>query len=302
VYEMAMSAPGEMEALADIVRPHFAVITNIGTAHIGKVGSQDAIAREKKMIASRFSGTETLLVPENDRYRDFLSRDVAGTVVPFGPKVQGIGIRTGEDGKIRLDFPAGQTVSLPLPGQHNGMNALAAIRLAEVVTGTTRIPADLDWSRSLPSGRAELINLPGGGVLVHDAYNANPDSMVASLEMVSDLRRQSGASLVIVLGDMHELGDATQSAHETVLHRALQLKPTTLLVIGGDFSAAVQRITEKGVPEVHIASAPSVDRISDRDLEAVTGNVLVLLKGSRAVGLEALIPRLRDRLSFGEAG
>ncbi len=300
VYEMAMSAPGEMEALSDIVRPHIAMITNIGTAHIGRVGSRDAIAREKKMIASRFTGSEILILPEDDVYREFLSDGVAGTVTSFGPKTQNARIVPGNDGNIRLSFSAGPTIDLPVPGRHNGLNALAALRLAEIATGEAGIPTDLSWTRNLPSGRAERKILPDGGLLIHDAYNANPDSMAASLEMVAELREQSEANLVIVLGDMYELGPVTPTAHEEILIQALQLRPASLFLIGKEFSNALERVKQEDLRDVRVTVASKASELSGADLASVSGHVLVLLKGSRAVGLETLIPRLTGALSVEE--
>jgi UDP-N-acetylmuramoyl-tripeptide--D-alanyl-D-alanine ligase len=158
-----MSAPGEMEALASIVRPAIAIITNIGTAHIGRVGSRDAIAREKRAIATYFSGNETLVIPESDDYVDTLAADVNGRVVRFGPVAQAVTIEErGTDG-VRLVWQDGREIMLPLSGRHNALNALAAIRLTDVLA-LDRFGADPFAGRLvLPDGRSQQIPLPSGG-------------------------------------------------------------------------------------------------------------------------------------------
>lgn len=300
VYEMAMSAPGEMKNLADIVRPRYALITNVGIAHAGLVGSRDAIASEKKMISSRFTGKETLLLPENDDYRDFLAEGIRGTVVYFGPKSQNATIRDGGDRGLVITFGDRAETVLPMIGRHNGMNALGAIRLVETVTGSIPDLDEVAWTETLPSGRAERIRLAEGGIVIHDAYNANPDSMRAALKMVDDLQKSGVESptggrvstgetkrpLVVVLGDMYELGSLAATAHDEVLAEALQLEPDSLFLVGDEFRAAFRR--RSTVPDTVVAVS-DVTELSER-LRSFSGRELVLLKGSRAVGLEALIP------------
>ena len=94
VFEMAMNQIGEMAALSAIVRPDIALITNIGTAHIGMIGSQDGIAREKKAISSSFTGSQTLFVPAAEPYREFLAKDVRGRVLFYGDAGAGNARRT----------------------------------------------------------------------------------------------------------------------------------------------------------------------------------------------------------------
>ncbi|MDH7483341.1 MAG: Mur ligase family protein, partial [Spirochaetales bacterium] len=86
VFEMGMNRKGEMDELVAMYEPDMAVITNIGTAHLGMLGSRQAIAEEKKKIFSRFTGSQRGFIWENDDYRDFLARDVQGTIMEFGPR------------------------------------------------------------------------------------------------------------------------------------------------------------------------------------------------------------------------
>lgn len=300
VYEMAMSAPGEMEALARIVRPQIAVITNIGTAHIGRVGSKDAIAREKKAIASQFTGGETIVLPADDEYAPFLSRDIRGSVAWFGPTTQGATIGPREGGTTTLSFDDGTTVTIPLAGGHNAMNALAALRVTELL-GMERSswPQSVELS-TLPEGRAQRIPLHGGGLLLHDAYNANLDSMYAAIAMAEDSRRgeYENYRLVFILGDMYELGETGASAHRSVLERAVAASPRTIYVVGELFRDIVEKdrsilvgdFSDRAIPCVAINDIEEGSRVIPR---ALRHDDIVLLKGSRGIGLERLIPAIR---------
>ncbi len=297
VYEMAMSAPGEMTALARIVRPDYAIITNIGTAHIGRLGSRDAIAQEKKAITDYFTGEQVLLVPETDDYVEFLSHDVEGQVVYFGPNVQHVTIEErGRDGLI-LKCSDRREIFVPIPGRHNGINALAALRLAEILgrrdlrfDGAVRLA-------ELPSGRAERYPLPKGGLLVHDGYNANPDSMSAALTMIRDIHRRDPASpsLVLVLGDMYELGEWTESAHRRVLAEAWELRPALLCLVGELFAVAWNRFSTEtagdgSAPATETLCVPSAERLAGALRDRLAGSEIVLFKGSNGIGLGRIVP------------
>ena len=300
VYEMAMSAPGEMRTLASIVRPNTAIITNIGTAHIGRVGSRDAIAREKKAIASYFTGTETLIIPEADEYVDTLSAGVNGRVVRFGPNAQNVTIEElGTEG-VRLGWSDGSAVTVPLSGRHNALNMLAAICLTDLLEVDRRGAETLVRELVLPDGRSQQIPLSAGGMIIHDAYNANPDSMSAALQMVAQIRAShyQQRKLVLILGDMYELGSQSGPAHREIIHAALRLAPDILCVVGDLFAEAIAAApagtTENGNDAVgEIVSVSSVTSLQKRLPVLVDGSELIFLKGSRGVGLEVLIPTLR---------
>jgi UDP-N-acetylmuramoyl-tripeptide--D-alanyl-D-alanine ligase len=306
VYEMAMSNPGEMAPLAAIVRPHTALVTNIGTAHIGSLGSREAIAREKKQIAARFTGRERLFVPEDDDFRDLLSENVDGAISYFGERSQGIAIV--ERGGTTLLRSDGDEVAMRLPGTHNARNALAALALAESL-GVERARALKSiTSVRVPAGRAEVIEGSRGITVLNDAYNANPDSMVVAMEMA----RARGVT-VLVLGDMYELGSHEACAHDRVLRIAAESGARSVWFVGERFAAALNRVSlDRGhfddAPSAATGSSegpapPEAAGLQVRALESVDQAIrevpatlkpgdVVLLKGSRAVALERLLPSL----------
>jgi UDP-N-acetylmuramoyl-tripeptide--D-alanyl-D-alanine ligase len=158
VFEMGMNRIGEMELLASIVKPDFAVITNIGTAHIGLLGSQKAIAVAKKKIFSCFTGKETAIIPEDDEFCDFLQNDVKGKIVRYGtnsvPEVKLKSEFTIEGFDLEI---GGFACHFPLPGEHNFYNVLAAVATALEI-GVT--------AESIARGMGKIQSLVGRGELI----------------------------------------------------------------------------------------------------------------------------------------
>lgn len=285
VFEIAMNNPGEIAPLAHIIRPHAAIITGIGSAHIGRLGSRDAIAREKKEIAAAFTGSETLLIPEDDPYRDFLARDVNGTVLHFGPRSQNAVIEGADAAHTNVTLPDG-VLTIPLPGEHNGRNLLAvaalcnqlAIPFDEVQRGVARV--------SLPSGRSRVVPFGESGAVLDESYNANRESMGAALRTGRALADARGAVAVAVLGDMAELGVFAAGEHRAVIDEAVALGYRLIVAVGETMSAAAG-----GQGETVIAAADADAAVAQ--LERYLGGCeVVVVKGSRTMQLERIVDRL----------
>ncbi len=286
VFEMAMSRPGEMGDLARILRPHYGVITTIGSAHIEFLGSRDAIAREKKAIASCFDGSQTLLVPEGEEYTRFLCQEINGTVRQFGPVAQNAVIRqdSGEVTALEID---GLTATVPLPGRHNGMNALAAWALGRLLQITPEQISKGLAAVTLPGGRNQVFHGSHDRVVMDDSYNASPESMSAALETIAGIHRgRPGAALILVLGAMKELGVHAPEAHRRVLQQVRTLAPDRTILVGnqewGPALSDTPGITRK--PDLCADSSEAARVLA----EALRGGETVLIKGSRSLRLEHL--------------
>ena len=129
VFELGMNRKGEMEEIAGVLSPSLGVITNIGTAHIGILGSKDGIAQEKKQIFSNFEKDSVAFIPVMDSYKDFLKEGLAGKIVEYGPEMVSSVAALGLDG-TSFDYQ-GLTMNLPLPGRANFYDALAALAVAQ---------------------------------------------------------------------------------------------------------------------------------------------------------------------------
>lgn len=289
VFEMAMNRPGEMARLADLVRPDWALITNIGTAHIGLLGSQRAIAEEKIKVAGHFDGSQTCLVPEDDGYAEFLSERVKGRVVYYGegatPDLESMEVQGLSGSVLRW---RGRRIRLRLPGRHNLHNALGALTLAVEMGIDPGVVVDgLESVRPL-FGRGELIE--GPVTILQDCYNANPESVGAALELVAD----SGWSgrVVLVLGPMKELGEQAPASHGDVVRAALSFDPAALFLYGEEFSESYEAV-RRDAEESGYFWTDDFDDLARRVEAFVRPGDLVVIKGSRAAALERIGEALR---------
>jgi UDP-N-acetylmuramoyl-tripeptide--D-alanyl-D-alanine ligase len=286
VLEMGMNHPGEMNVLVDIVRPDFALITNIGTAHIGLLGSQEAIAAEKKKVFSLFDGRQTGFLPEGERYRAFLSEGIQGRIVFFGPKsTPGYGGSESAGLGGTIIHWEGSPVRFPLFGPHNLANALGAISVArELGVPNAEIRDGLEGVAPL-FGRSQVI--AGLVTVIADCYNANPDSMAPALDFIETLP-WPGRRLA-VLGSMRELGDETAAAHSSLGRRLRSSVLDAILLLGPEMEQAWKACQGSAA---RCAWFPEIGALGDHLASFVREGDIVLLKGSRSLAMEGLLPRL----------
>lgn len=292
IFEMGINHQGEMDILADIVHPDVAVITNIGLAHVGFLGSQDGIAAEKKRIFSHFDGGQTGFVWEDEPYFAFLSAGVNGRVVPYGarttPGYSGSESRGLDGWALSLD---GRRVKLPLVGAHNLINALCAVSVARLLgIGSAQLHAGLEAVQPLP-GRGRVIR--GPITIVEDSYNANPEAFVRAVAFLRDLPWDRGRK-IIVAGSMKELGAASAEAHRSV-GKIIRASTADAAFLFGEEMEEAYRVLDVSTMRAFWTADFEVLKQSLREYVA-SGDIL-LLKGSRAVALERLIPALQETVS-----
>jgi len=299
VIEMGMRGLGEIERLSRCARPDVAVITNIGTAHIGRLGSREAIATAKCEISAALDPAGLLVVPAGDPLLEAaLALAWSGQVLrvalldderaPGTPAPDRVG-RLLADGRLQVEGGAAPlALGLPLEGRHNARNLLLALAVAERL----QVPAaDLQaLAVTLPGGRARRVALAGalaGVTVLDETYNASPEAVLASLDL---LAAQPGGRKFAVLGTMLELGDRSEALHRAVGERALALGLAGLVVVADDVEAAALLAGAAGLPRLERAATPeAAEEPLRRWLQA--GDHL-LLKASRGVALERLLPCL----------
>jgi UDP-N-acetylmuramoyl-tripeptide--D-alanyl-D-alanine ligase len=299
IFEAGMNRLGEIAELAGVLDPSFALITNIGSAHIGILGSRQAIAEEKKKIFSRFTGGNTALIPENDDYRDFLAKGVNGRVVFYGPSslgacAHGALSAQGPLGVIRdLGLRGteivweGEAARFGLPGKFNLANALAAAALAlEMQVSASSIRRGLESVKPL-FGRGEI--LYGRATVIRDCYNANPESVEEALDFCDSLE-WSGRK-IYVMGSMLELGSSSEKAHADLGRRLLSCKAGAVFLFGGETQAAAEILKKEGRDLLFLYTKDR-DELSAAVDGCVKSGDLVLLKGSRGCELETLTAML----------
>jgi UDP-N-acetylmuramoyl-tripeptide--D-alanyl-D-alanine ligase len=288
VFEMGINRPGEMDVLAGIARPDCALVTNIGKAHIGPLGSQEGIAREKKKIFRWFDGRQKAFLFEGERFYAYLTRGVRGAVIPFGPRSTK-GFEGSQD--LGLDGTLirweGLRIRFPLFGSHNLTNALAAITVAaELGASGPAVKEALEAAEPL-AGRSQILR--GGVTLIQDCYNANPDSVREALAFVKPLAWEGRK--IAVLGSMLELGKRGPEEHRGIGAEAARAGLDAVLLFGPEMSEAYEEMRRLGYPGL-LEWTTDFAALRGRLLAIVKPADLVVIKGSRGMELERLVPEL----------
>lgn len=285
VLEAGANVVGEIERLRDIIEPTVAVVTNVSASHLAGFGSLQTVLVEKVSLVRdaplAVVGTrpEELLEEAGRSAHRVISAGTGGRA-DVAPDEW----RVGEDGRGTLTF-RGRRVELPLVGGHQVENATIALAVAvELDLDLTRVARALEQV-SLPAGRCEVVRW-GGGVILNDSYNANPESMRASLETAADMR--GGRPFVAVVGSMLELGELSSQLHLESAEAILRQNPK-LIGATGDFIDAFETL---GVPGDRLVTSRDVEELGSVLRGRLAGSEFVLVKASRGVGLERVIPLL----------
>ena len=294
VVEMGMRGLGEIERLSRCACPDVAVITNIGTAHIGRLGSREAIATAKCEITAGLRPDGVVVIPAGDPLLDrALARVWAGRVVRIALAGEGhehqadlVGQLDGAGGILKLagEELAGVEVAMPLEGVHHARNLLLALAVARELGLEPARWQPLEVA--LPGGRSRRLEL-GGVRLLDETYNASPEAVLASLDL---LARQPGRRFA-VLGTMLELGDQSLALHREVAARALSLGLDGLVVVDGGPEGEAMLAAAQGLARLERVDTPAA-AAEPLGQWLEPGDVL-LLKASRGVALEQLIPLLQ---------
>jgi len=295
VIEMGMNVPGEIARLTGIAAPTVGLITCVAEAHLEGLGSIDGVARAKGELFEGLPADAVAVVNTDDPNIVQQASRFGGRRMSFGSSgdVRAAEVRCHAVGASSFDllFDGERAhVELPLGGRHNVQNALGAaaaalaagVPLATVARGLSAMtPPPMRMS-------AEL--LPGGVMLINDAYNANPGSLGAALTTLGDL----DARRIVVIGDMLELGPRAAELHRRVGAQAAAIAPA-LLCAYGSFAGDVAR----GALEAGLAADRVLVCARHEDAAAAVAGVwlpgdAVLVKGSRGSAMERVVDALRE--------
>ncbi len=294
LFEMGMNRKNEMKEIAGVLKPSFAIITNIGTAHIGILGSRENIAAEKSHVFDYFDGKGTAIIPKDDDFASYLQDKAGGHAVFYGDGFPSNVKFISDDGLEGTSFAIdGIPVHLSIPGKYNYKNALGAIALAQSLGLTTDEIVKGFKSIKTIFGRSEIIR--GDVTVVQDCYNANPDSMEKAIEMLSCDTKSLHHFLV--LGDMLELGDSSLESHTKVIRFAVESGAYVLLV-GSEMHRAYEKLCADKTVSLENCSC-FADK-SDKSVDDAVAllkikmhkNDAVLIKGSRGMALERISQKI----------
>ena len=299
VLELAMRGPGEIAYLAQLCRPHIGVITNIGEAHVGRLGSREAIAKAKAELLAALPPDGHAVLNADDFFFGLHKEMAPCPVASFGLGARPPEVErhvAAEDVRARGIEPARFTlrvdgrhasVALQLPGRHNVSNALAAATAA-VCAGIelAAVKAGLEQFAGAPM-RSRVIRTRRGHVIIDDTYNASPTSTPEALRMLG----QCEGRRIFVFGDMLELGQASEQAHRMIGRLAGETGVDWLIAVGAQAAFAAEEADAGGVQADVVASAA--------EAVALVGDALgpgdtVLVKASRGVALEDVVKGLSD--------
>jgi len=299
VLEMGMNAAGEIRRLCEIAAPSHGVITNIGMAHVGRLGSYEAVRDAKLEILDGLS-VAVINADDSGLMTGVGLKEFGGQVVTFGirneSEVMATGVNATEQGStfvMEIRDRGSVQVRLNVPGLFNVYNALAASAVsASLGFGVEEIGAALEAYRGIPM-RFE-IQRKRGITLVNDAYNANPSSMEQSIREL--LRIKTGGRAVAVLGDMYELDGFSEEAHRNVGALVAALGLDVFVAVGDMMGLAAKEAVKsrenRSGPEVYTFSSLSDAR--SRIMEILKTGDTVLFKGSRMSKMEDIIEGITD--------
>ena len=288
VFEMGMNRENEIGEISAVLKAHYAIVTNIGTAHIGLLGSRDNIAREKSKVFDHFDSQSIGVIPFDDDYAEFLEKQIRGKCIHYGKDTDSVKF-IADLGLKGTEFSVGKNRAvLKLPGKYNYKNALGAIALCQELGVSDSEIAQCINDLEPMFGRSQVIE--DKYTIVQDCYNANPDSMEKSIEFVSSVT--SGEKKIFVLGDMLELGADSEKEHEKTGIMAAESSADKVFFVGTEMENAYKAACKKSSGDRFVYCSEKTDdalmTISLEIKKEFSEHSIVLIKASRGMGLERL--------------
>jgi len=298
VLEMGMSHFGEIHRLSSAAQPTAGIITNIGFSHIENLGSREGILKAKLEILDGMNPSAPLIINADDDMLSALTLD--RETITFGienkhSEVRAENINFSETSSFDIIYKGiAYPAVLNCIGKHNVLNALAAFA-AGVVCGAEPEEIIKKLSEYSPIGMRQKIEKRGQQTLIIDCYNASPDSMKASLSVLSKLTPENGGRRVAVLADMLELGDMAPKLHEKVGEMAVEAGVEKLICYGENAKYIAAKADELGL---HSGSTTDKGMLIEYLKASLKPGDIVLFKGSRGMKLEEVINELYGQESF----
>ncbi|NUN64547.1 UDP-N-acetylmuramoyl-tripeptide--D-alanyl-D-alanine ligase [Pseudanabaena biceps] len=291
VVEMGMRGLGEIARLAKTALPTVSVITNVGTAHIGRLGSREAIAEAKcELLAATPTNGTAILNADNPLLLETARKVWYGKTITYG---LGIGDVNGEliENKLIVE---GLTWELPLPGRHNALNFLAGLAVLKAL--------NLDWQKTiqglgkldLPFGRAQLYDLPQDVQILDETYNASPEGMLAALRQLADMPAKRHWA---VLGTMKELGELSPQLHHQVGAAISELGIVGAIILADGEADAILAGANGSLK--YAIACQSHEEITATLLQKIESGDRILFKASRSVGMDRVVQEFRQHWQIG---
>ena len=293
VLELGMNRAGELNRLARMTRPSVGVITNVGPAHIEFFDSIEGIARAKGELLDHLPADGHAVLNADDRLVMKQAGRTSAQVITFG-RGAGAGVRLArsrtELSGSTFALSDGAAFRINLMGEHQVMNAVAAVAVGRLFgIDDKRIARALQRVEPTPM-RMEYRQM-GSVHLIDDTYNANPASMKAALDALAS----TGGRKLVVLGDMLELGEMGKAAHREIGKRAADVAER-IITVGTLARGIAEAAMDQGMPASRVVSCSSNDEAAAEVLAGISDGDVVLVKGSRGMGMEAIVESMATAL------
>lgn len=294
ISEMGMNHEGEIDLIASCARPHIAVITNIGTSHIGMLGSKEKIARAKAECIAWLADPlpacihvePTLIMAKDDAYVSFIRKHF---VKPCQVKMITAGpdeVSLNKEGCAVFSVEKAESVTLKLPGEAAAQDAMLAYTAAKVLGVCSATIIEGLEALEPTAMRTNILQTKTGVTIVDDSYNAAPASVENALKLLGSL---SSERRVVVLGEMGELGDFAEDEHKKIAERLKEEKIDKIIFVGQELAKCMQK--------TYGSQNATVAKDYHEALKELTGeflpNVSILIKGSRFLELDKLVKEVQ---------
>ncbi|MDW8103398.1 MAG: UDP-N-acetylmuramoyl-tripeptide--D-alanyl-D-alanine ligase [Armatimonadota bacterium] len=298
VLELAMRGRGQIDWLAYIVRPQVGVITNIGWAHLGLLGSRDNIALAKSELLYRLPEGGVAVLNADDDYFDFCRRQAPCAVLSFGwrrpANVRAVKIQMDEQGRAQCFVRYQREVAslhVPVPGLHHLSNALAALAVAVALeVPLAEAASHLQQAHTLER-RMNILHTAKQVTVLDDTYNANPASVNAALHTLE--RIANGSRRVVVLGDMLELGEEAPRLHREAGREVARIGAQVLVAVG-EMAEEVVRGAQLERHSPLCLTFPDSHSAAQHVPTLLQPGDVVLVKGSRALQMERVVQAISE--------
>jgi UDP-N-acetylmuramoyl-tripeptide--D-alanyl-D-alanine ligase len=303
VAEMGMRGLGHIAYLCELAQPTIGVITNVGRAHIGEVGSIEGIAKAKSELVRAIQSSGVVVLNADDERVLAMRELTEATVFTYGfastADVRAENLQLSAYGSYNFDLVyRGERIpaSIPMLGEHNVLNALAAAAVGIAVgMEVADIARALTMLKQMSKWRMEVHQVPGNVTIINDAYNANPESMTAALETLTAI--PATGKTYAILGKMHELGNDSDAIHAQIATLASDLGVTQVVAVGNEavayglpeLAAETKRSEDKSQKSVWLHD---FDSACDYIVNEVNSGDILLFKASRAEQFEVLADRI----------
>ena len=295
---MGMNHFGEIRLLTEIAKPNICIITNIGTSHIGNLGSRENILKAKLEILEGAKNPTVIINQDNDLLQQWKKqKDNHFNILTYGiqeasdTNAENINLKENSSEFTCCIRDKNVKVKVPVGGEHFILNSLCAISVGKVLNiETGKIVKGIE-EFELTKKRMDITQLENGIKIINDAYNASFESMQASLKYLAEFKQNRK---IAVLGDMLELGEYSQQLHEQVGEEVCKNKIDILISSGKDAKYIVQKAKEKGMPEKNIFYFEKKDDMQKQLEKIMQIGDVILLKASNGMRFFDIVEKMKN--------